>query len=96
MREICARFASNTPRTSSSWTVDESTSLESVKILVAEDVRVTPADNELSLESSPAAMRLGVDALTRVPAAAAAAAALAALSALSAFAAAFELFAASI
>ena len=96
MREICARFASNTPRTSSSWTVDESTSLESVKILVAEDVRVTPADNELSLESSPAARRLGVDALSRVPAAAAAAAALAALSALSAFAAVFDLFAASI
>ena len=63
---------------------------------MAEDVRVTPADNELSLESSPAARRLGVDALSRVPAAAAAAAALAALSALSAFAAVFDLFAASI
>ena len=53
-----------------------------------EEELVSPADNELLLESSPAAMRLGVDALTCLAsAAAAAAAALVALSAFAAFAA---------
>ena len=61
-----------------------------------EEELVSPADNELLLESSPAAMRLGVDALTCLASAAAAAAAAAAFAAFSALALAFAPFSASV
>ena len=60
-----------------------------------EEELVSPADNELLLESSPAAMRLGVDALTCLAPAAVAAAA-AAFAAFSALALAFAPFSASV
>ena len=58
-----------------------------------EEELVSPADDELWLEFSPAVMRLGVDALTCLAPAAVAAAALAAFSL---FAPAFEPFSASV